>query len=172
MSNYLPESVDVWRMVAGRRVFEGRARFDAMPRLASSLADTQGDCEYQLAFDRDELGLSYLEVGLEAKLPLVCQRTLERFEQPVSIRQRLCLLRDEADETAMPEGYEPVLVPDDGLLRLADMIEDELILAVPLVPMSDNGTATDDVIWQDAGALEEPTPINPFSVLTGLKKKD
>lgn len=174
MSNGLPESVDAWRMVAARRIFQGRVGLDAMLRLAESLADTAGECEYWIGFDRDELGVAFLELRAEASLPLVCHRTLDRFELPVTIRQRLGLIRDEREEVALPEGYEPVLVPADGALRLADTIEDELILAVPVVPLSDHGLLADGVVWQDADADApgEQAPASPFAVLARLKAQD
>ena len=171
MSNGLPESVDAWRTVTARRIFQGRIGLDTMPRLAESLADTAGECEYWIGFDRDELGVAFLELRAEATLPLVCQRTLNRFELPVTIGQRLGLIRDEREEAALPEGYEPVLVPADGALRLADMIEDELILAVPVVPLSEHGLLVDDMVWQEAdtGAAGETAAASPFAVLARLK---
>jgi uncharacterized protein len=174
MSSALPELIDAWRMVSARRIFAGRLRLDAMPRLSSCLVDALGECEFEVEFGRDEIGTAFLDVNVDARLPLVCQRTLVRFELPVKIRQRLGLIRDEHEDAALPEGYEPVLVPQDGALRLVDAIEDELILAVPVVPMSSDGLAPDGVVWQD---LEVEVPddekqVNPFAALAGLKKQD
>ena len=89
---------------------------------------------FTLEFDRDALQVPYVELRIDAALPLECQRTLQRFLQPVQLVQRLGLIRDEADEAGLPEGYEPLLLPDDGMLRPAELVEDELILAVPVVP--------------------------------------
>lgn len=176
MSNTLPESVDAWRMVSSRRIFEGRLQLGTMPRLKTYLADAAGECEYAVEFGRDELGPAFLDLSIKARLPLMCQRTLERFELPVTLHQRLGLIRDEREDAALPEGYEPVLVPQDGAFRLADAIEDELILAVPVVPMSDSGLLPGDVVWQDvevdAEPDEETTQVSPFAVLAGLKKQD
>ncbi len=175
MSSALPEAVDAWRMVSARRIFEGRIRLDSMPRLAMYLADAEGECGYQLEFDRDATGIAYLQVHAEARLPLVCQRTLERFELPVSIRQRLGLIRGEAEEAGLPEGYEPMLVPLDGTLRPADAIEDELILAVPVVPLSERGVTEDGVVWQDGDGPLAPSQdsleASPFAALAGWKKR-
>lgn len=174
MSNALPESIDAWRMVSARRIFTGRLALEAMPRLKAYLAEAAGECEYEAEFGRDDLGLAFLDIDVKAKLPLICQRTLERFDLPVVVHQRLGLIRDEREDAALPEGYEPVLLPSDGALRLADAIEDELILAVPVVPMSDAGLLSDDVVWQDvdAEASDEDEKVNPFAALAGLKKKD
>src|SRR5690606_9587227 len=79
MSAVLPEVVDAWRTVAARRRFEGTIPLARMPRLAEALADSQGECRYVLEFGRDPLGVAYLELSLDAGLPLTCQRSLERF---------------------------------------------------------------------------------------------
>lgn len=172
MSNRLPNSVDVWRMVTAKRVFEGSIAFDAMPRLKTLLADVAGQCNYEIGFDRNGQDQAFLDLSVTANLPLVCQRTLQHFDLPVVISQRLGLIRHEREEAALLEGYEPVLVPADGFLQVADIVEDELILAVPMVPMSDDGLLEDQVIWQDADAAEEPATTNPFAALSRLKKQD
>ncbi len=173
MFSVLPEVVDAWRMVAGRRIFEGRIRLASMPRLAASLADSAGECEFALEFDRDATGTAYLDVRASARLPLVCQRTLRRFELPVEVHQRLGLIRDESEEAALPEGYEPLLPGMDGKLRPADAIEDELILAVPLVPMSEDQAPEDDgLVWRDeADAPQDDTEPSPFAVLADWNKR-
>lgn len=171
MSSALPKSVDAWRMVSARRVFEGSLRLDSMPRLAESLVDAAGECRYVVGFGDDGMGLAFLDVELEAVLPLTCQRTLERFELPVAVNQRLGLIRDELDEAMLPEDYEAVLVADDGLLSIADMIEDELILAIPVVPMSNIGLLQGDVVWEDAeDTSDSPESPSPFAALADLKK--
>jgi uncharacterized protein len=82
--------------------------------------------------------------------------------------QRLGLIRDEAEEEALPEGYEALLVGDDGMLRPADVVEDELILAVPVVPVAPD---TDLVERDWAPGEEEIERANPFARLSALKDK-
>lgn len=167
MSAEVPEILDAWRMVAARRGFEGRLPLSSLERLRGSLLDTEGDVRYDIQFDTDALKLPYAELRIAGELPLQCQRTLERFELPVVLVQRLGLIRDEADEAALPEGYEPLLVPADGLLHPAQLVEDELILALPTVPVKPDT----DAIEREWGADEEELrQASPFSVLAGLKR--
>ena len=86
-------------------------------------------------------------------LPLVCQRTLEVYRQPVHVEQRLGLIGHESDEAALPPGYEALLIVD-GQLHPAEVIEDELILALPVVPLKP-GAPLD---WNDGS---EPDPCRP-----------
>ncbi len=167
MSRGLPDQIDIWRLVAGRRCFSGSLPLAELTRLRESLASEAGVVEYTLDFDVDELEQPYAELVVQGELPLVCQRTLEAYRQPISIRMRLGLIRREEQETALPPGYEPCLVPPDGLVSLAELIEDELILALPLVPVrsesSENAVAAESVAEEEAG---KP---NPFAVLKGMR---
>jgi uncharacterized protein len=168
MSVALPDVIDAWRMVAARRVFEGRLALATMSRLGESLADDTGECRYQVEFGRDEFGTAFVELKAEAALPLVCQRTLERFEWPVRIDQRLGLIRDEREEAALPPGYEPLLLPEDARLHPAELIEDELILAVPVVPVKP-GTEAIEAHWEASAEEMQDERPNPFAALSALK---
>jgi uncharacterized protein len=156
-------------MVAARRCFDGQVNLAELTRLQGLVADTEGQCTYALEFAHDDiLRVSYVELTIETALPLICQRSLQRFLLPVSSVQRLGLIRSEAEEAALPPEYEALLVPDDGMLRPADLVEDELVLAVPLVPVAPGSEAVE----QDWPATEEEvSKANPFAALAALKKQ-
>jgi uncharacterized protein len=171
MSVALPERVDASRMVQARRSFQGKLPLASFRRLRESLAavekgaNVEGEADFDLEFGRDELGVAYLAVRVDADLPLTCQRTLEVYRQPVHVDQRLGLINVESEEAALPPGYEPLLIADGGL-NPADVIEDELILALPVVPLKPGAPLE----WHDEGDAEESEP-NPFADLAKLKKK-
>lgn len=172
MKASIPEVLDAWRMVAARCGFEGSLSLASMTRLHDSLADTEGEARVAIEFDRDALQVPYVELRIDAELPLQCQRSLQRFLHPVSLVQRLGLIRasgehdEEAEEAALPEGYEPLLLPEDGMLRPMELVEDELILAVPVVPVAP-GTEAVQRDWH-AGA-DEAAVRHPFAGLAALK---
>lgn len=164
----VPEVVDAWRMVAAQREFAGRLPLAAMTRLREGLLDAEGEVRYTLGFGTDALKVPFAELAIEAELPLQCQRTLQRFLLPVHLVQRLGLIRDEADEAALPPEYEAFLVEADGMLKPAELVEDELILALPVVPVSPDAEAVER---EFAPTAEESAQANPFAALAGLKRK-
>ena len=172
MNAGLPETVDAWRMVQSRRLFEGNLPLTSMPRLRESLHEASlaagvGSVIYTIEFGRDDLGVANLWLRAEAGLPLTCQRSLEPFDFSVRVDTRLGLIESESEEAGLPPGYEPLLV-ENGQVRLADVIEDELILALPVIPLKP-GVEPIDRAW---GAEESEEPVekpNPFSVLQNLK---
>lgn len=168
MSAALPEAVDAWRMVTSQRIFSGTLPLASMTRLGQSLVDAEGDCSYRVEFGRDEFGVAFVQIDAEASLPLLCQRSLERFELPVQVSQRMGMIRSEEEEAGLPAEYEPVLLPEDGRLNPAELVEDELILAVPVVPVTP-GTEAVDTQWStDEEAVADERP-NPFAALSALK---
>ena len=167
MSSKLPDQVDPWRMVSARREFEGRLELAELPRLAGLLIDAKGTVAYRIAFDRDALQIAYAALEIDAALPLECQRSFERFELPVQVSQRIAFIRDEAEEAALPEGYEAWLVDASDSVSPRDMIEDELILAVPAIPVKP-GTEAMEAEWSPD--KEEAASVNPFAALAAFKR--
>ena len=168
MSAQMPEIVDAWRMVATRSRLEGRLALSSMPRLSDALADTDSvDAVCSIEFGQDALQTAFAELRIEAELPLMCQRSLRRFVLPVQLVQRLGLIRDEADEAGLLPDVEALLVPEDGMLAPATMVEDELILAIPVIPVAP-GSESVERDW--LVSMEEESRANPFAALAGLKK--
>jgi uncharacterized protein len=165
----LPESLDAWRAAAGQRRFQGTVRLSDLTRLRASLADGDGAVRYDLAFGRDEYDVAFLDVDLEAVLPLTCQRSLEVFGLPVKLHQRMGLIARETDEAGLPPGYEPLLVSAAGL-SLTDAIEDELILALPVVPIKPGSEDAAQAWAEPAESQAQTVKPNPFAALARLKK--
>lgn len=154
-------------MVQGGRVFEGTVPLRQLERLRDLLASAEGDAVYRVEFGTDEFDVEFVDIRVDTGLPLVCQRTMNVFVQPCRISQRLGLLRDEREENALPEGYEPLLV-SGGQLHIKDVLEDELILALPLVPLSP-GAPLEQVPVTAGSAPDDGQSPNPFAALGQLK---
>jgi len=158
-------------MVSARRSFAGALPIAAMSRLCEMLADNEGAVQYELDFGRDEFGTAYLDVRVQAPLSLICQRSLEPFVLPLAVDSRLGLIRSEREEAALPPGCEPLLVDETGQVDPAAVIEDELLLALPLVPVNPDSSLPPEVTGEateDSSAAE--LTQNPFAVLRELKK--
>ncbi|HEY0197702.1 MAG TPA: YceD family protein [Rhodanobacter sp.] len=159
-------------MVSARRSFEGTLPIAVMSRLCGALASPDGTVKFELDFGRDSLGTDYVDVRAQASLTLICQRTLEPFVLPVAVDTRLGLIRAERDEAGLPPDCEPLLVPEDGRLNPADVIEDELLLVLPLVPVNPDSSLPDEVTGHapEEDSIGEGRSENPFAVLRELKK--
>jgi uncharacterized protein len=169
MSTALPPVLDAWRAVSAGARFEGVLPLERLARLRPSLVDAEGQAEYVVQFGRDALDQPYVELAVKARLPLQCQRSLGRFLQPVELVQRLGLITREDQEAALPEGTEPLLLDQGAELHPAELIEDELILALPVVPI-DPEAGEVEADWPHA--TDDSDKPNPFAALAALKGRN
>ena len=140
-----------------------------MCRLQPSLESTAGSCQYRIEFFRDVMGQASARVSASTALPLQCQRSLEPFLYAVEIEQTLGLIRSEQEESGLLPEVEPLLVPDNGMVRPLDLLEDELILAIPAVPVRADSLPVSERFGV-AELEEEEAPANPFGSLAALRK--
>jgi uncharacterized protein len=134
------------------------------PRLADVLARDEGEVDYEISGVRDERGRPSLRLKVSGTLLLRCQRCLEPMPFEVKTDETLVLaatldeIHAEPASTAAPDR---VVAAKEMALR--DLIEDELILAVPYAPRHESCTA--------AAAGVESEKVSPFAGLRGLMRK-
>jgi uncharacterized protein len=169
----LPVHVDPLRMAETGRLFEGRYSLGEMGRLHDSLLDSSGEVAVSLEFGIDAEGIRYMKGRLQAVLTLQCQRCMQAMQAPIDTEFALGLVRSNDAAELLPSHYEPLLVESDALF-LRDVIEDELLLALPLVAMHEESQCI-DVNEQAAAAQRdeddsgESKKENPFAALAALK---
>ena len=114
-----------------------------------------------------------LELGLEGRLHLVCQRCLLDCAVDLAEKRRFILVNSEAEADDYPledDDQEPLVASQQ--FNLLDTIEDEVLLSIPLIPKHPEGfcepTATS---FGDAGEGEgSEKRENPFNILKNMKK--
>ncbi len=124
---------DAFDLAARKRVFEGRLPVSVFPRFAELLAAVEGDIDARLAFAADGVGRVRVEGRVEGAVVLVCQRCLGRYRQAVESRVGLLLVSDEALIPHLPGAFEHEVIGDR--IRPLDLLEDELMMSLPLVPV-------------------------------------
>lgn len=110
-----------------------------MSRLATSLAAVpDGVLTWSLqASQKPEPGAEpqrWLHLQGQARVPLVCQRCLGVMVELLQIDQRLRFVRSEDEAARLDEESDDDVLSLPVRLDLAALCEDELILALPLVP--------------------------------------
>ena len=159
------------RKLADRQVvLEGSVQLSDMKRLASALVDDQGAISARFEFDRDEQGTIVFQSLLNADVNMVCQRCLETVELPVQSECTYAAVRAGASTQHIPSSYDVLEVGEDPLDLLA-LVEDELLLALPIVPLHDLEVCQPPAGSDQAEPVEETDKrSNPFSVLAQLKR--
>lgn len=165
MFGQLSERIDPAKLAQKRAVLRGDLPFSACERLLEVALNPDGRVNLELAFGREN-GLVRVHGWVETTVRMQCQRCLETVDLPVRCEVNLGVVAslDEADR--LPEGCEPLMREDDKPLALSDLVEDEIILALPYIPRhpacGGRGEGDDSVRPDETR--------KPFGLLAGLKR--
>jgi uncharacterized protein len=160
-----PRFVEPLKLVERRAHLSGQAPLADMHRLAGSLRDIEGVAAYDLQFAPDDQGRPGITGQISAALTLECQRCLGPMHWPMDCEVRLTILKEDEEFDDTEELSDPLVAGEDPI-SLSALIEDELILSLPIAPLHplEQCPAADFV--SQAQAAERP---NPFAVLSKLK---
>jgi len=141
------------------------------PRVQPRLGATVGTISGRVRFRR-EGGLAVAAVEVSGAVPLVCQRCLALMSWPIEGSALVALIAAESQADEVPEHLELVWAPG-GRVSLRDLLEEELLLCLPIVPLHADASAC----APDAGVTEEPSERSsgvqrPFEQLGELLKRD
>lgn len=164
---FIPEHIDPYRFAEQSLSIEGSVKIADMSRLVTSLASNEGNANVQLTFGIDQQGLTFLKGHIKAALSLQCQRCMGPFIYEIISDFALGIVTTLDEANALPSHYEPVL-SKEGSLALRELIEDELILNLPIVPMHAPNVCNVKLPLAGSG-IEGETSDNPFQVLAALK---
>lgn len=173
MSSGLPEFLDLARVSRQPLEQVGRVRIGGLSRLGALLADNGGETSLSLTAGDDGSGRVHVRGEVQATLGLVCQRCLQPMRYEVATSFDLVWVTSEQDvEVVRQESCDPLLSAD-GRVKLSDLIEDELILALPIVALHDTDECNADRKRPDmnAGEPQMPAKQNPFAALAKLKQR-
>jgi len=138
---------------------------ERMSRLVDVLESDSGEARFGLAFSFDDQRQVRVDVQVSATVELRCQRSLEVYMQPIQGRSTVGVVANEELARALPGDYEPMLCPDNRL-RLVDLVEEELLLAMPLVPRDPNS----EPVAQEAPREDTHRPLAGLAELRAGKK--
>ena len=79
-------------------------------------------------------GTLQLDLDIDGEISLVCQRCLQSMTQEVAIRSHFLIARDEQSATVLDDDDSYDVVVGTADFDLDALIEDEVILALPIAP--------------------------------------
>jgi uncharacterized protein len=163
-----PAVIDSLEFARSEQALAGALPIARLERLHDVLTDTQGTLSYRLRGGKDERQRPFLEIAIDGELRPQCQRCLEAFSYPVRLQSTLLLIArgDELDEL-MDDPSAPDAIEPSAELDVTELIEDEVLLSLPLSPRHPEGTCASRA-RRDDNVAEAPSA---FSQLAALKER-
>lgn len=173
MLRELPLTVDAHKLAKQGANLSGVLLLVNLLRIADLLDNKAGQLTIDLQFEIGRDHLHYVHGHINGNIEILCQRCMEAMTMAVDNQFVLGLMDNPEIAKRLPENIEPIYL-NQGELDISGMIEDELILALPLIAMHDLEDCVARDHMQSVSINEESlTPgkkDNPFAILKNLKK--
>jgi len=175
MHQKLPKEIDPFRLAQTGLKLDGELPLATMPRLTKSLQNDEGVVNVKMAFDMDEIGTPYMRGNFTASVSVICERCMEPMMLELDVDCLLAMVSSERKVEGLAEQYDPWILENNDPVLLSSVVEDELILSLPLVPRHEEVCLPDEA-WSAGDdevneLIEADKPASPFAVLEALKTK-
>jgi len=135
VNRFDPNEIDPLRFCKMAQVWEVSADLSEFPRLRPEFTQGQLHCRVTGRADKHKGCVLYVEITGEVEA--TCQRCLGRLTQEIAIASDVYLARDEAElerrNADSDSSMDAILM--SAKLSLIELIEDEVLLGLPLAPM-------------------------------------
>jgi uncharacterized protein len=146
-----------------------------LPRVSHELIGKDGEASGHVRFSR-HMGHAVADLDVRAAPEVVCQRCMQPMRWPMNVKSRIALVSDYDAADRVPDGMEVFLVEADSV-SVRDLVDEEVMLALPHVPRHDEGSecAGRDVVLPgqkaDADESANAQVQKPFAQLGELLKR-
>jgi len=160
--------IDGFEFATAGATQEGTLPIGSFPRLQDVLVSDKGEAAYTLRGVRDERGRLALRLQVRATLQLRCQRCLGGVAHEADTDEILVLAASQAEIDADPITVDaPSRVVGGKEMAVRDLVEDELILALPYAARHEDCEASPE----GRDAEHERAARSPFAGLRGMMQR-
>ncbi len=172
-----PSRLNLTALAQGEQVLTGSTPLAELARLAADVppeAAPAGDIGWQVRAEfRARPGASdqlWLHLEAHAEVPLSCQRCLAPAVHTLEVDRWFRFVESEAVAEAEDDESEEDLLVLEPQFDLLALLEDELLMSLPLVPMHAH-CPSQPVFRAGEDVAPAQAQPNPFAALAQLKKK-
>ncbi len=172
-SQHLPVQFAPFRLARQGQRLKGAIEIKGMARLTEALSDTEGAVGIELQFGIDEQGTFYARGHLSTQIQMTCQRCMKPVTLPIEADVALVFVSGDDQARNLAPDYDPYMVGNDAV-TLAELVEDELILALPIVALHEDKTCEPilERLHTEADQSDQTqVKPNPFAVLSEWEGK-
>jgi uncharacterized protein len=143
----------------------GKILISQLPRLHDALRSQDGELEYHLRGGAEVQGAPSLMLHVRGVVTLSCQRCLGELRLPLDLQAHFVVVPSEAALPSPEDERDDIdYLVADAEMQVWQLVEDEVLLGLPLAPVHMDDSCTGDSI-----PGTEKMKENPFKVLQGFK---
>ncbi|MDF1759032.1 MAG: YceD family protein [Coxiellaceae bacterium] len=141
----MKKTIDPLRLASCGESLQGEVALSALTRVSSVLQEQPSNqASYCLDFSQDEQGRAVVNGRIQASVVLECQRCGQAVEIALDLNPHLMVVHSDDQAKQIPKEFEPLMVGVEPV-TLNEVLEEELLLALPMVPRHEEGECPVDL---------------------------
>lgn len=169
MVKSLPDSIELNAAVRKEWQLTGEVLLSELDRMPTEMIHSKDAViSYEIQFRHSSSVLGEAVIRIAADLELICQRSLDVFRFPLQSNNIIGFISELEDEDKLDADVSPSWV-EDMMVDPKALIEDELLLMIPDVPVKAGAELDSQYLNQQDDLTAEEQDENPFAVLKDLK---
>jgi uncharacterized protein len=171
----LIRTLDARKAAQRQQSVEGSLQPGQLERFSPLLANDTGTITAELGFFLDEERRCRVRVQARATVNVVCQRCLNDLAVDLHVDNTPAVVVSDEQARQLPRSIEPLVTESPDELSLWDVVEEELILALPAFSYHDTEQCNQTLAAYRSPTASEPVEEerpNPFDVLAQLRPDD
>lgn len=137
----LPKTIDPWRLIKKHAELIGDLPLREFPRLQAMHDQGAQMAHVELFFQITKEGVPLIKGKVQATLQLICERCNDAMEYKMEQSIMLSPVKDDEAAKRLPGDIDPLLLTETDTV-LAQIIEDEILLNLPMVTKHDDAHCT------------------------------
>lgn len=168
MENALPRQINLLQATDQGLQICGNMPQYLLPRLMASCTDQAGWVSLDLQFEKSHDGLRQMRGSVKTNLAVICQRCLQPMTIDIEAKPRVVFVGTSEGLSELTADTEAIIT--DKPVALAQLVEDELLLALPMMPKHEFGRCSCNTAGNTEQQGRQAKGNHPFTVLSHLKQ--
>jgi uncharacterized protein len=171
-----PRRVDLRALVRQAETIEGQQAQFTLSRLALSVDVPEEGSEVHWSATGEWRPVSgaepqiWLHLVANTRVQLLCQRCLQTLHETLEVERSFLFVSEEEEATRLDEELDDDVLVLPRWFNVLELVEDELILALPIVPRHEVCPDPLPMPVDEPEAASDSAVEHPFAALAALKK--
>ena len=167
LNKSLPDQLKLFNFAKKEISLSGLYQISDFPRITDIASNKKDYVRVELSFYLKNNKTPCVEGIIELDIVLTCQRCLDNLSIALKVNFNLAFVRNDQQSEELDSHYEIYVIEEEELATF-DLISDEILLSIPMVPTHDY----DCIKEINEQEIVEGKSENPFAILKKLKIAD
>ena len=167
LSKGLPDQLKLFNFAKKEISLTGLYQISDFPRISEIASNKKDNIRADLSFYLKNSKTPCVDGIIELDIVLPCQRCLDDLSLALKVNFNLAFVRHDQQSEELNSHHE-IYVIEEEELATHDLISDEILLSIPMVPMHDYDCTKES----NEQEIVEGKSENPFAILKKIKIAD